>query len=105
MSTGSSIIVTGGAGYVGSHTVVELLAEGHEVFIIDNLCNSRLSVIDRIAAIAGRRPEFAKLDMRDRVGLRNLFSAHSFDAVLHFSGLKAAGEFVISIRSAPMIPD
>jgi UDP-glucose 4-epimerase len=94
VSTASSILVTGGAGYIGSHTVVELLAAGHEVFIIDNLCNSRLSVIDRIAAIAGRRPEFAKLDMRDRVGLRNLFSARSFDAVLHFAGLKAVGESV-----------
>ena len=90
----SSILVTGGAGYIGSHTVVELLAEGHEVFIIDNLCNSTLSVIDRIAAIAGRRPEFANVDMRDRVGLGNLFSAHSFKAVLHFAGLKAVGESV-----------
>ena len=90
----SSILVTGGAGYIGSHTVVELLAEGHDVFIIDNLCNSTLSVIDRIAAIAGRRPEFANVDMRDRVGLRNLFSAHSFNAVLHFAGLKAVGESV-----------
>ena len=94
MSTGSSILVTGGVGFVGSHTVVELLAEGHEVFIIDNLCNSSPSVIDRIGAIAGRKPEFARLDMRDRAGLRNLFSAHSFDAVLHFAGLKAVGESV-----------
>lgn len=94
MSTASSILVTGGAGYIGSHTVVELLAQGHDVFIVDNLCNSRLSVIDRIAAIAGRRPEFANLDMRDRAGLRKLFSAHSFDAVLHFAGLKAVGESV-----------
>jgi len=92
MSAASSILVTGGAGYIGSHTVVELLAEGHEVFIVDNLSNSRLSVIDRISAIAGRRPEFANLDLRDRVGLRNLFSAHAFDAVLHFAGLKAVGE-------------
>jgi len=90
----SSILVTGGAGYIGSHTVVELLAEGHEVLIIDNLCNSTLSVIDRIAAIAGRRPEFANVDMRDRVGLRKLFTAQSFSAVLHFAGLKAVGESV-----------
>jgi UDP-glucose 4-epimerase len=94
MSTRSSILVTGGAGYIGSHTVVELLAAGHEVFIIDNLCNSRRSVIDKIAAIAGRRPEFLNLDMRDRAGLRNFFSAHSFDAVLHFAGLKSVGESV-----------
>jgi UDP-glucose 4-epimerase len=94
VSTGSSILVTGGAGYIGSHTVIELMAAGHDVFIIDNLCNSRLSVIDRIAAIAGRRPEFARLDMRDRGGLRTLFSTHAFDAVLHFAGLKAVGESV-----------
>ena len=94
MGAASSILVTGGAGYIGSHTVVELLAEGHEVCIVDNLCNSRLSVIDRISAIAGRKPEFANLDLRDRAGLRNLFSAHAFDAVLHFAGLKAVGESV-----------
>jgi len=94
MSTRSSILVTGGAGYIGSHTVVELLAAGYDVFIIDNLCNSRLSAIDNIAAIAGRKPEFLNLDMRDRAGLRNLFSAHSFDAVLHFAGLKSVGESV-----------
>jgi UDP-glucose 4-epimerase len=88
------LLVTGGTGYIGSHTVVELLAEGHDVFIVDNLCNSKHSVIDRIAAIAGRRPEFANLDMRDRAGLGNLFSAHSFDAVFHFAGLKAVGESV-----------
>jgi UDP-glucose 4-epimerase len=90
----SSILVTGGAGYVGSHTVAELLAAGHEVFVVDNLCNSRPVVMDRIATIAGRRPGFAKLDMRDRDGLRKLFSKHSFDAVLHFAGLKAVGESV-----------
>jgi UDP-glucose 4-epimerase len=94
VSQSSSILVTGGAGYVGSHTVVELLAAGHEVFVVDNLCNSRPAVMDRIATIAGRRPGFAKLDMRDRDGLRKLFSNHSFDAVLHFAGLKAVGESV-----------
>jgi len=94
MPSSSRILVTGGAGYIGSHTVVELLAQGHDVFIIDNLCNSKASVIDRIADIAGRRPEFAKLDMRDRAGLKDLFSTHAFDAVLHFAGLKSVGESV-----------
>ena len=94
VSASSSILVTGGAGYIGSHTVVELIKEGHEVVIIDNLCNSKASVIDRIADIAGRRPQFANLDLRDQAGLRNLFSAHSFDAVLHFAGLKSVGESV-----------
>ena len=94
MTAASSILVTGGAGYIGSHTVVELLAAGHDVFIADNLCNSRAEVIDRITAIAGRRPGFAQLDMRDRDGLRKLFSKQSFGAVLHFAGLKAVGESV-----------
>jgi len=94
VTAASSVLVTGGAGFIGSHTVVELLAAGHEVFIADNLCNSRSSVIDRIATIAGRRPGFADLDVRDRDGLRRLFSTRSFDAVLHFAGLKAVGESV-----------
>jgi UDP-glucose 4-epimerase len=88
------ILVTGGAGYVGSHTVVELLAAGYEPVIADNLSNSKPAVIDRIAAIAGRRPEFVLLDMRDRDGLRRLFAQHSFAAVIHFAGLKAVGESV-----------
>jgi UDP-glucose 4-epimerase len=88
------ILVTGGTGYIGAHTVVELLAAGHDIFIIDNLCNSKASVIDRIERIAGRRPRFAQLDIRDRGGLRKLFAAQRFDAVIHFAGLKAVGESV-----------
>ena len=83
------LLVTGGTGYIGSHTVVELMALGHEVFVIDNLCNSKASVLDRIA---GRRPGFAQIDIRDRPALRELFAAHRFDAVIHFAGLKAVGE-------------
>jgi len=94
MTASQSILVTGGAGYIGSHTVVELQAAGHEVFIADNLCNSTSEVIDRIETISGRRPGFANLDMRDLGGLRKLFSDHSFHAVLHFAGLKAVGESV-----------
>src|SRR3954466_14262582 len=92
--SGKTVLVTGGAGYIGSHTVVELQAAGHEVFIADNLCNSKAEVIDRIASISGRRPGFAAVDMRDRSGLRKLFSEHSFNSVLHFAGLKAVGESV-----------
>jgi UDP-glucose 4-epimerase len=88
------ILVTGGTGYIGAHTVVELLAAGHDVFIIDNLSNSKASVLDRIERIAGRRPRFAQLDIRDRPGLRKLFAGHRFDAVIHFAGLKAVGESV-----------
>lgn len=88
------ILVTGGAGYIGSHTVVELMAVGHEVLIIDNLCNSKVSVLDRIARIAGRRPAFSQVDIRDRSELRKLFLRHRFEAVIHFAGLKAVGESV-----------
>ena len=86
------ILVTGGTGYIGSHTVVELLAAGHDVRIIDNLCNSRASVLDRIEAIAGRRPEFVEGDIRDGGALRRALAACG--AVIHFAGLKAVGESV-----------
>jgi UDP-glucose 4-epimerase len=88
------ILVTGGTGYIGSHTAVELMAAGHDVFIIDNLSNSKVSVLDRVERIAGRRPAFARIDIRDRGALRKLFSDHRFDAVIHFAGLKAVGESV-----------
>jgi UDP-glucose 4-epimerase len=88
------VLLTGGTGYIGSHTVVELMAAGHEVFIIDNLCNSKPSVLDRIERIVGRRPGFAQVDVRDRPALRRLFASHRFDAVIHFAGLKAVGESV-----------
>ena len=87
-----SLLVTGGTGYIGSHAVVELLSAGHDVFIIDNLCNSKVSVLARIARITGRSPKFAEIDIRDRPALERLFSAHRFDAVLHFAGLKAVAE-------------
>ncbi len=94
MPASNMILITGGTGYIGSHTVVELMAAGHQVFIVDNLCNSKASVLDRIERIAGRRPGFAQLDVRDRAALRQLFSAHRFEAVIHFAGLKAVGESV-----------
>jgi UDP-glucose 4-epimerase len=94
VSTKSSILVTGGTGYIGSHTVVELIAQDHEVTIVDNLCNSKPAVIDTIVKISGRNPQFVNLDLRDKVGLKDLFSTHSFDAVLHFAGLKSVGESV-----------
>ena len=88
------ILVTGGTGYIGSHTVVELMAAGHEVFIIDNLSNSKPAVLDRIARIIGRKPGFAEIDIRDGVALRQLMAQHQFEAVIHFAGLKAVGESV-----------
>ncbi|MDR1996696.1 UDP-glucose 4-epimerase GalE [Azonexus sp.] len=88
------ILVTGGAGYIGSHTVVELLAAGHELLILDNFSNSSPKVLDRIEQISGRRPLLVEGDIRDRQLLASLFSEHSLQAVIHFAGLKAVGESV-----------
>src|SRR4051812_28400764 len=86
------ILVTGGAGYIGSHTVVELLEQGHEVAIVDNLGNSSAVVIDRIEQITGKRPEFFEADIRDEAKLREIMQAGQFNAVIHFAALKAVGE-------------
>ncbi len=88
------ILVTGGCGYIGSHTVVELLSAGNEVLVLDNLSNSKVSVIDRVARIAGRAPRFVKADILDRKALDEVFKAHRIEAVIHFAGLKAVGESV-----------
>ncbi|QWD37669.1 UDP-glucose 4-epimerase GalE [Polynucleobacter paneuropaeus] len=89
-----TILVTGGTGYIGSHTVVQLLAAGHDVLILDNLCNSKLKVVDRIAKIAGKTPGFIEGDIRDRALLKSLFAEHAIETVIHFAGLKAVGESV-----------
>lgn len=89
------ILVTGGTGYIGSHTVVELLGRGETVLILDNLCNSSLKVLDRIETIAGRRPAFVKADIRDLGALQAVFRDHHIDSVVHFAGLKAVGESVV----------
>jgi UDP-glucose 4-epimerase len=88
------ILVTGGLGYIGSHTVVELLGAGHEVVILDNLSNSKLSVGERIGTITGKGFTFEEADIRDRARLEQVFAAHKVDAVIHFAGLKAVGESV-----------
>ena len=88
------ILVTGGAGYIGSHTCVELLADGHEVVVIDNLSNSSAQALDRVRDISGRELEFHHADLRDAAALERLFASPSFDAVIHFAGLKAVGESV-----------
>jgi UDP-glucose 4-epimerase len=88
------ILITGGSGYIGSHTTVELLLAGFEVLIVDNLCNSKIEVLDRIARITGKRPLFVAADVRDRAAMQALFSRYRFDAVIHFAGLKAVGESV-----------
>jgi UDP-glucose 4-epimerase len=86
------VLVTGGAGYIGSHTVVELLAAGFDVTVVDNLCNSKASVLDRIETIAGRRPAFIEADIRDRPTISAALGG--CQAVIHFAGLKAVGESV-----------
>lgn len=88
------ILVTGGAGYIGSHTVVQLLEAGAQVIVLDNLCNSKREVINRIEKITGRRPEFLVGDIRDRALLRSVFNNHQIDSVIHFAGLKSVGESV-----------
>lgn len=88
------ILVTGGTGYIGSHACVALLAAGHNVTVVDDLSNSRVEVLDRVARIAGRRPAFFQGDVRDHSLLRSIFAATPIDAVIHFAGLKAVGESV-----------
>ncbi|MGV1045277.1 UDP-glucose 4-epimerase GalE [Limnohabitans sp.] len=90
----SSILVTGGAGYIGSHTTLALLQAGHDVVVLDNLCNSSAESLKRVAQLAGRVPVFVQGDIRDRAVLDRLFAEHAVDAVLHFAGLKAVGESV-----------
>ena len=88
------ILLTGATGYIGSHTAVELLKAGEKVVIIDDLSNSEASVIDRIEKITGVRPAFYQGNVADHVFLERVFSAHDFDAVMHFAGFKAVGESV-----------
>lgn len=87
-----NILVTGGTGYIGSHTVVQLLESGYQVVILDNLCNSKREVVNRIEKITGKRPEFILGDVRDRHVVRSIFNSHDIDSVIHFAGLKAVGE-------------
>lgn len=89
-----AILVTGGAGFIGSHTVVELLNAGYEVVVADNLCNSSEKVMARIEAITGKKAVFYKTDIRDTEGLNQIFAKENIDACIHFAGLKAVGESV-----------
>lgn len=88
------ILVTGGTGYIGSHTCVELLQKGHEVVVFDNLCNSKRDVLDKVREITGKEVIFYKADMRDKESMRPVFEEHTLDAVINFAGLKAVGESV-----------
>jgi len=88
------ILVTGGAGYIGSHTVLELLNAGHEVIVVDNLSNSKEEALTRVQALTGRALTFYRVDLLDREALTAVFARHAVDAVIHFAGLKAVGESV-----------
>ena len=88
------ILVTGGAGYIGSHTCVELIEAGHDVVIIDNLSNSKKIAVDRVEKIVGTSIPFYEADVRDAKALSDIFDAHKIDAVIHFAALKAVGESV-----------
>ena len=89
-----NVLVTGGAGYIGSHTCVELLNEGYGVIVIDNLCNSNPKSLDRVRAITGKDLTFYEGDVRDEALLRRIFANHEIGCVIHFAGLKAVGESV-----------
>lgn len=90
-----AILVTGGAGYIGSHTCVELLNAGFEIIVVDNFSNSKPEALKRIQEITGKTLAFYEMDIRDKTALESIFAAHSIDAVIHFAGLKAVGESVM----------
>ncbi len=89
-----NVLVTGGAGYIGSHTCLELLRAGHRVIVVDNLCNSKQESLRRVQEIAGKELAFHQVDLLDRAALEAVFSSHAVDAVIHFAALKAPGESV-----------
>ena len=88
----AKILVTGGAGYIGSHTCVELLNAGHEVVVLDNLCNSAAESLNRVQQLTQKSLTFIQGDIRDAQLLDQVFQQHSIEAVIHFAGLKAVGE-------------
>lgn len=87
-----TVLVTGGAGFIGSHTIVELLNAGHPVVVVDNLCNSQAESLNRVSQITGKKVDFYQADIQDRAALERVFSAHKITQVIHFAGLKAVGE-------------
>lgn len=89
-----NILLTGGAGYIGSHTIIELDKAGHTVVVVDNLVNSNPIALERVAKITGKQVPFYKADVRDREAMQRVFDENQFDAVIHFAGLKAVGESV-----------
>ncbi len=89
-----AILVTGGAGYIGSHTCVELLTAGYDVVVVDNLYNSSEKALERVEKITGRKVKFYEADLLDQPALKEVFDKEDIDSVIHFAGLKAVGESV-----------
>ncbi|MGL4344805.1 MAG: UDP-glucose 4-epimerase GalE, partial [Cellulosilyticaceae bacterium] len=89
-----SILVTGGMGYIGSHTVIQLIEQGFDIIILDNLCNSKIEVLDSIEQLSGVRPKFYQVDLCDKASTFEVFAENSIEAVIHFAGLKAVDESV-----------
>ncbi len=87
-----SLLITGGSGYIGSHTVVELFEVGQDVVVVDNLANSSTKSLERIEQITGKKPIFIEADICDKAAMENIFSSHDISAIIHFAGLKAVGE-------------
>ena len=89
MSKSLNVLLTGGAGYIGSHTAVELLSAGHKVIVVDNLSNSSIKSIKRAERLTNKSIEFYEIDLLDAVNFERVFAEHTIDAVVHFAGLKA----------------
>lgn len=89
-----NILVTEGLGFIGSHTVIELIKNNHTTIIADNLINSKIDVLDRLHTITGIKPNFYQMDITDESRLEEIFSSHRIDGVIHFAGLKAVGKSV-----------
>ena len=87
-----NILITGGAGYIGSHACLEFLNAGHQITVVDNLSNSKFESLKRVERITGKQIQFYETDILERVKLNEIFSKNKFDAVIHFAGLKAGGE-------------
>lgn len=90
-----NILITGGLGYIGSHTAVELLAAGHNVIIVDNLCNTKLNILDNIKAISGKEPKFYQIDVNDTSRLTEILASENVDSVIHFAALKSVGQSIL----------
>ena len=88
------ILITGGLGFIGSHTVVELIKNGHTVVMADNLINSKIEVLDKLSCITDIKPTFYQIDVTDETKVEKIFVNHKIDGVIHFAGLKAVGESV-----------